>query len=577
MRTQKRGRSAVRSPILSDSLRVLIFTLGVATLAPGATRNPDFAHDIAPIIYERCVSCHHQGGAGPFPLITYRDVKKHARQIAAVTARRYMPPWLPEPSYSDFQDDPRLTSEQIRLISDWVKAGAPEGPASAAPPPPVFSSEWQLGTPDLILTAAAPFTVPASGPDLFWNFILDPKLSSTRYVRAIEILPGRDKLIHHANVLIDRAGTLRNKGAGFAGMDFNIDRNPFDPESHFLFWKPGSAPYSEPDGMAWRLDPGNLLVLNTHLQPDGKREVLQPQVGLYFTNKPPVRFPILAQLEHDGALDIPAGDRDFAVSDHLTLPVDCHVLAIYPHAHYLGKRIEAFAAKPDGMRIWLIRISHWDLNWQAVYRYRKPVFLPKGTVISMRIDYDNSAQNPRNPNHPPKHVRAGNQSTDEMGHVWLQLLPRTRGNRREIEEAIVRRRLEKYPRDFSAHLNMGALLLSKLDAQGAVVMLRQAILIDNSRPEAHDMLGSALESLGRFAEAIEQYRIALARDPQYWDARYNLAKALAKSGELSGALENFRQVIAAYPDNKRLRQEYEALLAHSRQAREPAGRVLESK
>jgi tetratricopeptide (TPR) repeat protein len=195
----------------------------------------------------------------------------------------------------------------------------------------------------------------------------------------------------------------------------------------------------------------------------------------------------------------------------------------------------------------------------------------------MRIDYDNSAQNPRNPNHPPKRVRAGNQSTEEMGHVWLQLLPRTRGDRQEIEEAVVRRRLEKYPRDFSAHLNMGALLLSKLDAQGAVVMLRQAILIDNSRPEAHDMLGSALESLGRFAEAIEQYRIALAADPQYWDARYNLAKALAKSGELSGALENFRQVIAAYPGNKRLRQEYEALLARSRQAREPAGPVLESK
>lgn len=329
--------------------------------------------------------------------------------------------------------------------------------------------------------------------------------------------------------------------------------------------------------MAWRLDPGNPLVLNTHLQPDGKREVLQPQVGLYFTNKPPVRFPILVQLEHDGALDIPAGDRDFAITDHLTLPVDCRVLAIYPHAHYLGKRIEAFALKPDGMRIRLIRISHWDLNWQAVYRYRKPVFLPKGTVISMRIDYDNSAQNPRNPNHPPKRVRAGNQSTDEMGHVWLQLLPRTRGDRQEIEEAVVRRRLEKYPRDFSAHLNMGALLLSKLDAQGAVVMLRQAILIDNSRPEAHDMLGSALESLGRFAEAIEQYRIALAADPQYWDARYNLAKALAKSGELSGALENFKQVIAAYPGNKRLREEYEALLARSRQAREPAGPVLESK
>ena len=220
---------------------------------------------------------------------------------------------------------------------------------------------------------------------------------------------------------------------------------------------------------------------------------------------------------------------------------------------------------PGGRRTWLIRIPNWDLNWQAVYHYRTPVFLPKGTLVSMSIQYDNSSANPRNPNHPPKRVKAGNNATDEMGHVWLQILPRGPGDRRRVvEEALMRHRLEKYPDDFSAHLNLGALLLSRLDAQDAVSMLETAARIDPSRPEAHDMLGAALQNLGRLRDAIQEYRLALKADPQYWNAHYNLAKALAKSGDLEGAIENFRQVLAAFPGNSRLQSEYAALLAQAR-------------
>ena len=476
-----------------------------------------------------------------------------------------MPPWLPAPGYGEFQDERRLTEQEIRKIADWVRAGAPEGPAQDVPAPPVFSTGWQLGPPDLIIRAKHPFSLPATGPDIFWNFVLDPGLTVTRYVRAIEIRPGQNRLVHHANVLIDRFGSLRNKSAGFSGMDFVLDRNPLDPESHFLFWKPGAIPYSQPDGLAWRLNPGNLLILNAHLQPSGKPEQVRPEIGLYFTDKRPTRFPILIQLEHDGALDIPPGDRNFVVSDRFRLPVDADVLAIYPHAHYLGKLIEAYATLPGGRRTWLIRIPNWDLNWQAVYHYRTPVFLPKGTLISMSIQYDNSSANPRNPNHPPKRVKAGNNATDEMGHVWLQILPRGPGDRRRVvEEALMRHRLEKYPDDFSAHLNLGALLLSRLDAQDAVSMLETAARIDPSRPEAHDMLGAALQNLGRLRDAIQEYRLALKADPQYWNAHYNLAKALAKSGDLEGAIENFRQVLAAFPGNSRLQSEYAALLAQAR-------------
>ena len=133
---------------------------------------------------------------------------------------------------------------------------------------------------------------------------------------------------------------------------------------------------------------------------------------------------MLLQLEHDGALDIPAGVADFPVSDDFVVPMDMDVLAVYPHAHYLGHLLEGYATLPGGTRKWLIRIPDWDPNWQAVYRYKEPVFLPKGTVISMRYHYDNSAANPRNPNQPPQRVRGGNQATDEMAHLWLQVLPR---------------------------------------------------------------------------------------------------------------------------------------------------------
>ena len=559
-----------RFSVLCAALAAAVYPQVIYAQTADTNAVPTFAHDIAPIIYQNCSACHRPGEAAPFSLLTYQDVKKHARQIAAVTQSRYMPPWPPEERrgrYGQFQDERRLNDEQIRLIADWVRAGAPEGDASKVPPAPHFSAGWQLGPPDLVLKAAYPYTMPSGGPDVFWNFVFQPDVKATRYVRAVEIRPGGavgTRNIHHANLLVDRMGSVRRLGNGFPGMDFTINENPFDPAGHFLFWKPGTVPYSEPDGMAWRLDPGNLLVLNTHMQPSGKPEQVAPAIGLYFTDKSPTRFPILIELEHDGALNIPPGARDFVVSDDLRLPVDADVLAVYPHAHYLGKLLEAYATLPDGSRESLIRIPDWDLNWQAVYRYKQPVFLPKGTVISMRYHYDNSAANPRNPNRPPKRVCGGNQATDEMAHLWLQVLPRGAGDhRRAIQEAMMRHRLDKYPNDFSAHLNLGAILLSRLDRQGAVTELQEAVRIEPRRPEAHDMLGAALTGLGFFQEGMNQFRLALAADPDYVNARYDFANALARSGKLDAAVDNFRQVVAAFPNSARMHAQFGVLLARA--------------
>jgi tetratricopeptide (TPR) repeat protein len=507
--------------------------------------------------------------------MTFEDVSRHAAQVVDVTRRRYMPPWPPEHGYGDFAGDRSLNAAQIASFAEWLAQGKPRGDTADLPPQPHFTGKWQMGAPDLVLRMARPFVLPAGGSDIFRNFILPSGLHETKYVRAIELRPGNPRVVHHANVVIDRTRALRRRDGtdgrlGFAGMDVVTEAAPgvFDPDSHFLFWKPGTLLHPEPDDMAWRLDPTSDLILNLHLQPSGKQEIIEAELGLYFTSRPPTRFPMLIQLEHDGAIDISPGDRQFEISDSLTLPVDVDALDIYPHAHYLGKRMEAWAILPDGTRRWLIRIPDWDINWQAVYEYRRPVFLPKGSKLAMRITYDNSSANPRNPTHPPKLVKTGNRSEDEMGHVWLQVLPKKSGGRLALQEALMRRRLEKYPGDFLAQYNLGALLQSNHQLAEAIAAYRGALRANSASATARNSLGAVLLTQGRFPEAIEELRASLRSDPAYGNARYNLAEAEAALGTIAfrqrqypTALAHFREAARWNPENADIQANLGALLA----------------
>jgi tetratricopeptide (TPR) repeat protein len=512
-----------------------------------------FNKHIAPIFFANCADCHHAGGAGPFSLLEYQEVKKRARQIVTVTGSRYMPPWLPEPGYGELADARRLSDEQIKTIRQWVEQGMIEGDSADLPPTPKFNESWQLGQPDLIIKMPQPFTLSAGTTDVFRNFVIPLPITKTQYVKAVELLPGDKKIFHHANILIDRTGGSRRRDeqdpeVGFGGMDVAIESESFDPDSHFLFWKPGSAPRVEPDGMAWPATPGTDLVLNLHMQPSGKPETIQPQIGLYFTDRAPSKFPMLLQLEHDGAIDIPPGKKDFVITDELTLPVDVDALAVYPHAHYVGKDLQGLATLPDGTKKPLILIKDWDLNWQAVYRYERPIFLPAGTVISMRYTYDNSAANLRNPNRPPKRVVAGDKATDEMGHLWLQVLPRSREDARIVlQEALMRRRLKKYPSDFMAHFNLGAAMQQKGRIEEAVTHLRRALQMNPQSYLAHTNLGAALQELGQNEQAISHYRQALRIKPDYLNARYNLGNLLLGEGKIEEAIGHFREVLRAQP------------------------------
>lgn len=528
-----------------------------------AAATPTFAHDVAPILYQQCAPCHHTGGEAPFPLITYADAVKRARMIREVTQSRFMPPWLPEHGYGNFAGELRLSDAELRTLAAWAAGGTPEGDASKTPAPPSFTGGWQMGKPDLVLDAGASYTTPATGPDVYWNFVFRPNLTARRWVRAVEIRPGQRNLVHHANLLVDHIPSPRaNPEAGFPGMDLDVRQSPFDLNGQMLFWKPGSTVREEPEGFAWRIDPGTELILNSHMRPTGKPEEVRPQIGLYFTDKPQTKYPLVFQLENDDALRIPANARDFTIGDDFRVPLDLDLLGIYPHAHDLGKRIEAWATLPDHTRRWLIRIPEWDPGWQAVYYFREPLFLPKGSVISVRWHYDNTASNPRNPNNPPKPVEAGNQSTDEMAHFWIQALPRGGGDRRrELNAAVLEHVLERNPKDFTANMNLGAEKLSRLDAQGAVTSLAAAVEADPKRNDARGLLGLALATTGRVTEAIREYDIVLESDPGDLRTRFNRANALMRAGRVDDAIRDYRAVLAALPDNAQAKQRLEEALA----------------
>jgi tetratricopeptide (TPR) repeat protein len=531
-----------------------------------------FNRDIAPVVFQYCSPCHRAGEAGPFPLLSYEDTAKFARQIAVVTQRRIMPPWLPALGEFRFQGEMRLSDAQIALFQKWAEQGAPRGDAAELFSTPQFASGWELGKPDLVLRARKAYALPAGGTDNYWNFIFPTRVDGTRWIKAIEIRPGEKRVVHHANILVDRQHSSRaqekHPGDGFPGMELRIESESFDPDSHLFFWKPGSSPHEEPPGMALRLEPGDDFVLNTHLQPSGKAELIEPSIGIYFTNQPATKFPMLLELQNDAALDIPAGATDFRVSDSFTVPADVDLLAIYPHAHYLGKQLRATAKLPDGTSHDLIFIPSWNLNWQAVFYYAEPVFLPKASVVSMEYVYDNSEANPSNPFHPPQRVHGGNRTTDEMAHLWLQVLPRgtpveQEDARRLIQEALSRHDVERDPNDFAAQYNLAAMLQARGEIGEALEHYQAAVRVRPQDAIANNSLGGALLAAEKTADAVAALKIAVAAQPDYFPARYNLGNALASEGRFPESIEEFKAAVRLNPSDSMAEANLGAALAET--------------
>src|SRR5579883_1282575 len=391
---------------------------------------PTFSHDVAPILYRECAACHRTGGVAPFSLLTYADAKKHSQLIATVTAKHYMPPWLP--AAPKFQHERKLTAAEVTLLARWAANGAPEGNPKQTPAPPKFPEGWQLGKPDFETQMRAPFEVPADGPDLYQCFVM-PGVPADRWVRALDIRPGNARTVHHALLFQDTTGTARQRDHGEGYSCFGTPG--FLPARGLGGWTPGAVPFQAPEGLPELLHGRADLVLQIHYHPSGKPERDQTRIALYFTNERP-QFRIMDIPLGSNRIDIPAGNAAYKVTDRFTVPVDVLVYAISPHAHYLCKEMTGYAVLPDGTRRTLLHIPQWNFDWQQQYTYAAPVRLPAGTRIEMEYVYDNSTANPRNPNHPPRRVVWGPASTDEMAGLHIEVAPESPDDEEELSQAL---------------------------------------------------------------------------------------------------------------------------------------------
>jgi hypothetical protein len=394
---------------------------------------PTYNKDIAPILWKNCAGCHRPGEVGPFSLLRYADAAKRARFLREVTSRRKMPPWKAEPGFGSFLDERHLSEAEIQRIAAWVSAGAPEGDAGDLPPAPKFPEGWQLGTPDLILKVDEPYSVPPNGRDTYRCFVIPIPIDSNKTVAAVEFRPGNRKVVHHALFYLDATGAARARDRVSAGPGYASFGGPgILPTGGLGGWAPGALPRFLPDGIGKFLRKGSDLVLQIHYHPDGKPETDQSLVGIYFT-KSPVRKIVGGIAVRSRGLNIPPGERRHHVTaQSAPLPADVQVIGITPHMHTIGKEMKVVAESPDGKTIPLIWIKDWDFNWQGQYQYRSPVALAKGSVIKLDAYYDNSAENPSNPSKPPRRVRWGEQTTDEMCLLGVQVVTENHSDLRKI-------------------------------------------------------------------------------------------------------------------------------------------------
>ena len=407
-----------------------------------------FTETIAPILYQNCVTCHRPGEAAPFSLISYDDARRRGALIATVTKSRYMPPWHAAHGFGEFEGERRLSDAQIEAIGNWVSQGMPQGDVAKMPKLPEFQEGWHLGKPDLILEMPVGFNLPASGPDVFRNFVIPTGLTEDKWVRAVEFRPSARKVVHHVLFAYAPGGSMaRLDGAdgnpGFGGMG-SVGVSPGQGDSGGLGgWAVGGTPTALPAGLAHPLPKGSDFLLQMHFHLTGKPETEKSVVGIYFADKAPehkmMSVGLPALFGFGAGIDIPAGEKNYTIQDSFTLPVDAKAWSAVAHAHYVGKEMKMTATLPDGTVKPLIWIPDWNFNWQDPYVYKDAVALPKGTRIDATLRYDNSADNPRNPSNPPKRVLWGEESFDEMGTVGLTVVAANKEDEPALQQALIAR------------------------------------------------------------------------------------------------------------------------------------------
>ena len=401
-----------------------------------------YEREVAPLLQSHCTECHTAGGIGPFALDSYEAVKRRAGMVAWAASERFMPPWKAEEGFGHFRSQRLLSDRQIEVLNAWARSDLARGSTEDSLPfEPRSSADWRHGTPDLTIEMPEAFDIPAAGEDIYRYFVVPGGLANGAMITGLDFRPGDPSVVHHAIYYVDYGRTARRldeaqPGPGFSafgGDGLMGVRNAFPIGG----WAPGADPYTLPEGLALEIPPGADFVFEIHYHLTGRATQDRSAVGLYLTTKDQVDRTIDGLYLATENIDIPAGEANYDRHLSIEIPADIDLIDISPHMHYLGTSARAVATRADGEEIPLINIADWDFRWQNVYVYRRPVRIPAGSRIDAWCSFDNSSGNRANPSSPPKDVRYGLQSTDEMCELYMSYVPVRPKDNRKVQRAMM--------------------------------------------------------------------------------------------------------------------------------------------
>jgi hypothetical protein len=382
----------------------------------GEKKEITFAKDIAPIFQNRCEECHRQGGVAPMSLVTYEESRPWARAIKEKVINREMPPFHAAGPVGRYQNDPRLTDEEVAMISKWVDSGAAKGNPQDLPRPREWKRQWAHGEPDLIVKVKQPYPVKASPKDQYAFFIFDYVFPEDIWIRAVDTRPGNLKVVHHANTHVIPP-MFKAPPEGFIEGDF-------DPGARgtvmIAGWAPGVYSVLLPEGTAVKIPKGMRLGIQVHYAPTDKDATDETSVGLYFADGT-IRKHLKVLFGDRKDVAIPPGDPNYSLTTTKTFDTDAVVRFFHVHMHLRGKSYEMKFTYPDGRQEIALEVPRYDFNWQRTYVLTESIRVPKGTKVEFTGVYDNSPKNKYNPD-PAQTVRWGEKTTDEMmqGRIFYE-------------------------------------------------------------------------------------------------------------------------------------------------------------
>jgi hypothetical protein len=415
---------------------VLVFAaaaalVGSSALSAQSTPTPTFSKDVAPILNKNCVSCHREGEIAPMSLLTYEQARPWAKSIREKVSRGLMPPWHADAPRGVFSNDRRLSEADKETLIAWADAGAPAGNPKDLPPAPKFAEGWEIGKPDVVLTMTKPYQVPANGTIAYQYFMIPTNFTEDKWVQAIEVKPGVRSVVHHILVFSKPPQNSPDarpheafvqtlpKMPAFKRPDGSVEASAFAgaPGTLIATTAPGTNAMVYAPGDAMKVPAGSTLILQVHYTANGKGETDQSSVGMIFAKQTPERE-IHNSAIMNPMMKVGAGVADQAIDTAVDFTEDAHITAIFPHTHLRGKSWQYRLIYPDGHSEVVLSVPHYDFNWQTYYIYSKPLAVPKGSRLECTAHYDNSVNNPSNPD-PKVDVRWGEQTWQEMQYTGI--------------------------------------------------------------------------------------------------------------------------------------------------------------